>query len=435
MATAGQVASSTTVNTIMDDIATALTESVNKDGTKAFAANQPMGSNKLTGLAVGSSRTDSVTLGQVQDATLNWVDGGGSANAITATYVPAITALIDGQLCGVRATAANTTTTPTFAPNGLTARTIKKTGGVALVAGDIRADNHDLLLRYNLADTSWELLNPANEANIGAANTFTAAQTIAVEDAATNTSTTLATLTHTTSGTAAASFGLALDAKLENAAGTLIHAGVIRHKWIDATNASEDSQWDFDTMVAGTRATAWSIGSGIWTPLTSDLGEGTVNAFHLYAQSRRVAGRVYKAADETITADATLNSDATLRFTCAASKNYVFSAHIFYESATAADFRFGMTGPTSPTKFSVLWHHVTPETAVTNVFGRWTAYETTGEIITHTANTAGGHIKLSGLIQNGSNAGTLIFTWAQGTSNAGNTTVLAGSWLEILPVS
>jgi len=96
----------------------------------------------------------------VQDGKVNWVDGGGTADAITATYVPAITALVDGQICFVRATAANATTTPTFAPNGLTARTIVKHGGTALAAGDIGGDNHELILRYNLASTRWELLNP-----------------------------------------------------------------------------------------------------------------------------------------------------------------------------------------------------------------------------------------------------------------------------------
>ena len=89
------------------------------------------------------------------------MDGGGTADAITATYSPALTALVDGQLCFVRATLANATTTPTFNPSGLGAGTIVKGGGTALVPGDIRADGHELVLRYNLANTRWELLNVA----------------------------------------------------------------------------------------------------------------------------------------------------------------------------------------------------------------------------------------------------------------------------------
>jgi hypothetical protein len=90
-----------------------------------------------------------------------WIAAGGSADAITATFNPAIAALTDGLIAGVRAAAANATTTPTFAPNGLTAHTITKSGGVALVPGDIAGSGHELLLRYNLAGTRWELLNPA----------------------------------------------------------------------------------------------------------------------------------------------------------------------------------------------------------------------------------------------------------------------------------
>lgn len=145
----------------MDDIASALTDSINKDGTKAWAANQSLGGNKFTSVGDGSARTDSISTGQVQDGKTNWVAGGGTADAITATYAPAITALVDGQECYVRATAANATTTPTFSPNGITARTIVKTGGVALAIGDIVGVGHELHLRYLLASTRWELLNPA----------------------------------------------------------------------------------------------------------------------------------------------------------------------------------------------------------------------------------------------------------------------------------
>lgn len=155
------VISETDVNAEMDDIATALTASLAKDGQTTPTANLPMGGFRHTGAANGSARTDYATMGQAQDGKINWVDSGGTADAITATYSPAITALVDGQVCFVRAGAANATTTPTFSPNSLTARTIVKEGGQALVAGDIRGDGHELILRYDLTNTRWELLNPA----------------------------------------------------------------------------------------------------------------------------------------------------------------------------------------------------------------------------------------------------------------------------------
>ena len=91
---------------------------------------------------------------------------GGTADAITATYSPAITTLEDGQLCFFRATAANATTTPSFSPNELTARTITMKGGAAVYAGAIPGALAEVILRYNLANTRWELLNPAAAAAI-----------------------------------------------------------------------------------------------------------------------------------------------------------------------------------------------------------------------------------------------------------------------------
>lgn len=90
-----------------------------------------------------------------------WVPVGGTADALAATYSPAITSLEDGQVCQVRALAANATATPTFAPNGLTARVITMLGGAALKPFSIAGAGHELILRYSLAGLRWELLNPA----------------------------------------------------------------------------------------------------------------------------------------------------------------------------------------------------------------------------------------------------------------------------------
>lgn len=107
----------------------------------------------------------------VSDATsTNWraadqlrsVDAGGTVDAITATYIPSVGVLKDELIVRVRALGANATTTPTFAPNGLTAKTIVKNGNQVLVAGDILSAGHELLLVYNSSNDNWELLNPAS---------------------------------------------------------------------------------------------------------------------------------------------------------------------------------------------------------------------------------------------------------------------------------
>lgn len=147
--------------------ATGLTNCICRDGQTTITANLPMSGFAHTGVANATARTQYAVVGQIQDSTYNWIAGGGTADAITATYAPAVTALVDGMELNFRATAANATTTPTFAPNGLTARTITKKGGAALAAGDIFAALAEYTLRYNLANTRWELLNPTVVASAG----------------------------------------------------------------------------------------------------------------------------------------------------------------------------------------------------------------------------------------------------------------------------
>lgn len=110
--------------------------------------------------------------GAASGAGIAWVPAGGSADVITATYSPVITALTDGLLLGFRATAANATTTPTFSPNALTAHTITQKGGSALVAGNIAGVNAEYLVQYDLANTRWELLNPSGGAASGGVTTY-----------------------------------------------------------------------------------------------------------------------------------------------------------------------------------------------------------------------------------------------------------------------
>lgn len=108
--------------------------------------------------------TTNVNLGFVADAA-------GTVDAITATYSPAYTALVDKMLVWFRATGANTSTTPTFSPNGLTPHTIVKQGGQALVAGDIPRAGAVMEMVYDSANTRWELLNPGAAASITGSDT------------------------------------------------------------------------------------------------------------------------------------------------------------------------------------------------------------------------------------------------------------------------
>jgi len=85
----------------------------------------------------------------------------GTVDAILADYTPDV-ALSNLTMVAFVAIGANATTTPTFSPDGLTAHTITKDGGQALLVGDIVGAGYVCILEYNLANTRWELLNPAN---------------------------------------------------------------------------------------------------------------------------------------------------------------------------------------------------------------------------------------------------------------------------------
>lgn len=151
------------MDTDTDDITSnGFLNTLTRDGQGSATANLPMNNFRHTGVGLGVARTDYAALGQLEDGLINWGVATGTSDAVAVSYSPAITALVDGQLCYFRATAANATTTPTFSPNGLTVETITKVGGGALVAGDIPAALAECVLRYNLANTRWELLNPGH---------------------------------------------------------------------------------------------------------------------------------------------------------------------------------------------------------------------------------------------------------------------------------
>lgn len=90
-----------------------------------------------------------------------WAAGGGTAQAQTATFTTAITlTLVDGLEVCWKPSNANSGAAPTFAPNGLTAHTIVKAGGAALVASDLITTQQACAI-YNSTGTQWELQNPA----------------------------------------------------------------------------------------------------------------------------------------------------------------------------------------------------------------------------------------------------------------------------------
>ena len=136
----GTVISSTQVDANNSDIATALTQSIAVDGQSTVTANLPMNAKKLTGLAVGAAATDSLTLGQAQAEAMVWCGtAGGSANAITLSPTPAITAYAAGQRFVWKASGSVNTGATTVAISGLGAIALQDNGS-ALAAGQHQAN-------------------------------------------------------------------------------------------------------------------------------------------------------------------------------------------------------------------------------------------------------------------------------------------------------
>lgn len=134
--------------------------SINDLSTTA-GSNSPAGSESPS-LIDDYLRTYASYIALLRDAaqnnSFNYVVATGSANAITATFSPAITALTDGLILNVKASLANTGAA-TFSPNGLTAKPIVSMSHAALVGGEIGA-NGFVSLEYNtsVGGGSWVLV-------------------------------------------------------------------------------------------------------------------------------------------------------------------------------------------------------------------------------------------------------------------------------------
>lgn len=91
----------------------------------------------------------------------------GTADALTAAFVPAISTLVALSPVMVRATTANLTTTPTFTPNAgtIAPQIIVKGSNKPLTPGDIAGVGHILELQNDTVTNRWVLQNPATGVN------------------------------------------------------------------------------------------------------------------------------------------------------------------------------------------------------------------------------------------------------------------------------
>jgi hypothetical protein len=152
----------------MDGFATGLSNCITRNGESAIISNISLNNYKLTGLANGSSRTDSINLGQVQDGTYTYLGlTNGSADAYTLVPSTTITSYLSSHRFAVKIHATNATTTPylqiSAIVNPTTTAVIKKLSAtkaeIAVEASDLLADGIYEFQR-NSANDAWIVLNP-----------------------------------------------------------------------------------------------------------------------------------------------------------------------------------------------------------------------------------------------------------------------------------
>ena len=141
----------------LNDIASALTQSLSKDGQTTATGNIPMGGNRFLNVGNATQRNEVANWGQLQDGAALWLSSiGGTGNAITANVSPTLPAYVDGQTFQFACTTTNTGAA-TIAIDGLAAVAITKGGSTALAAGDLTAGS---VITLTYTGTGFQLVSP-----------------------------------------------------------------------------------------------------------------------------------------------------------------------------------------------------------------------------------------------------------------------------------
>lgn len=155
-AVTGTVIDSTKYNAVVNDIATALTTAITKDGQTTITANLPMATYRHTGVSDGAALTDYASVNQVVDNALGY---GGASAAGTDTYAVSLAISPVTYVAGNRyqflADVANTGAC-TINFNGIGAKSIKMVDGNDPFTNAIQIGMVDVV--YD--GTNFVLLNP-----------------------------------------------------------------------------------------------------------------------------------------------------------------------------------------------------------------------------------------------------------------------------------
>ena len=144
--------------------------------------------------------------------------------------------------------------------------------------------------------------------------------------------------------------------------------------------------------------------------------------------------RVVKTADTTRNNTATVADDPHLAgLTLSPGGVYRLSSRLIYNATTTADINVKWSVPSGTT---MDWSTDSPVPTTTTPNG---SIQATSQTVGSTATIGGTGVSTvghpEGIITVGSTPGTLTMQWAQGTAEASNATLSAGSWVEIVRVA
>lgn len=146
----------------------------------------------------------------------------------------------------------------------------------------------------------------------------------------------------------------------------------------------------------------------------------------VYQPDAMVVGNIVDA-DQTVTNSATLVTVPQLTIPVGINERVLFRYTIFYTSTATGDLKYRVDVPASPTLYRLATENVADDVAaeVTSVI---TAEADSTALL---ATGVNGVLHMSGVLQNGSTAGNVIFQFAQNTATASQSAIIrAGSFLE-----
>jgi hypothetical protein len=139
-----------------------------------------------------------------------------------------------------------------------------------------------------------------------------------------------------------------------------------------------------------------------------------------------------KTATESVTSSATLQNDDELFVSVEANAIYTVVACLFYDGATAGDFKFSFTGPSG---YSFDYAATIAPTAATTAAGNTVNNSAFAETDTLGVGAVGAGttlvVPIQGILVISSTAGTFQLQWAQNASSATATRVFAPSFLDL----